>query len=278
MNISITLIKSLAVNSAKNDTFLAGQVLKAADQKNIALAYHEAAGDDLYHIRMLERGFYTQAEKLKTWFEEYVTGTGNIADNPLVDTDEEYDTVRIMLQVSERFNLGFTKTLARLSQKYVEDRMIHLWWAPIDERKSAYYAKLAEEDLEGIRKCFAKTEPAPPQYCFPDTITLQFPLLTNSAMSSPATGIVPAETLLSNPYIIAVGEETEITYTISSASGKKPIDDIIVRADNGCCMPCLDNTGRWQVRGVNTGMTIITLFSRHDDRVFCAFALRVVPQ
>ena len=86
---------------------------------------------------------------------------------------------------------------------------------------------------------------------------------------------MPADTLMSYPYIIAAGEETEITYVLSNASGKKPVDDIIVRADDGCCMPCLDEYGRWQVRGIKPGMSVITLQSRHDDRVFARFALRV---
>lgn len=276
--IQITLLKGLAVNTAKNETFQTGVIDKAADQKNVPLAFHESAGDDQYHERMLARGFFTQCEMLKTWFAEYLTGSGNIAEDPLVSSEENEESVVITLRVSDRFNLGYVKTLARLGQKYVEDRMVHLWWATSDEKKSAYYAKLAEEDLAGITQCFNKTAPSAPSYNFPDTITLTFPILDRRASAGlPEGGIVPADTLLSFPYIIAAGEETEITYTLSCKSGKKPVDDIIVRADDGCCMPCLDELGRWQVRGVKPGISIVTLYSRHDDRVFARFALRVTP-
>lgn len=276
--IQITLLKGLAVNTAKNETFQTGVIDKAADQKNVPLAFHESAGDDQYHERMLARGFFTQCEMLKTWFAEYLTGSGNTAEDPLVSSEENEESVVITLRVSDRFNLGYVKTLARLGQKYVEDRMVHLWWATSDEKKSAYYAKLAEEDLAGITQCFNKTAPSAPSYNFPDTITLTFPILDRRATAGlPEGSIVPADTLLSFPYIIAAGEETEITYTLSCKSGKKPVDDIIVRADDGCCMPCLDELGRWQVRGVKPGISIVTLYSRHDDRVFARFALRVTP-
>lgn len=272
--IKITLLKTLAVNSAKNETFKTGVIDKAADQKNITVAYHESAGDDQYDERMLARGFFTQCEMLKTWFSEYLTGSGNIADDALVSSEESDDSVEISLKVSDRFNLGYVKTLARLGQKYVEDRMVHLWWATSDEKKAAFYAKLAEEDLAGITQCFNKTAPKSPEYSFAEEIELRFPMIEDGGISKPDHE-VPADTLMSFPYIIAAGEETEITYVLSNASGKKPVDDIIVRADDGCCMPCLDEYGRWQVRGIKPGMSVITLQSRHDDRVFERFALRV---
>ncbi len=276
--IKITLLKALAVNSAKNETFKTGVIDKAADQKNVTVAYHESAGDDQYDESMLARGFFTQCEMLKTWFSEYLVGGGLPTDDPLVSSEESNDSVEITLRVSDRFNKGYVKTLARLSQKYVEDRMIHLWWATSDDKKAAFYAKLAEEDLAGITQCFNKTAPSAPSYNFPDTITLTFPVIDRRATvpaGSPAGYVVPVDTLMSYPYIIAVGDVTEITYVLSCTSGNKPVDDIIVRADDGCCMPCLDEQGRWQVLGTKPGMSVITLFSRHDDRVFARFALRV---
>ena len=276
--IKITLLKALAVNSAKNETFKTGVIDKAADQKNVTVAYHESAGDDQYDERMLARGFFTQCEMLKTWFSEYLVGGGLPTDDPLVSSEESNDSVEITLRVSDRFNKGYVKTLARLSQKYVEDRMIHLWWATSDDKKATFYAKLAEEDLAGITQCFNKTAPSAPSYNFPDTITLTFPVIDRRATvpaGSPAGYVVPVDTLMSYPYIIAVGDVTEITYVLSCTSGNKPVDDIIVRADDGCCMPCLDEQGRWQVLGTKPGMSVITLFSRHDDRVFARFALRV---
>lgn len=268
--VKITLIRSLAVNSAKNETFLKGMLDKAASDKAITVAYHEQAGDEEYHERMLARAFYTSVEKLKTWFADYLTGSGSVADNPLVD-NEETETKEIILTVSDRFNDSYVKTLARLAQKYVEDRMVHLWWSSIDEKKSAFYAQLAEEGLEGIRRCFSKTAPTAPTYDFPTAITLRYPVVTASA---PGT-VVPAATLYESPILIAIGQNTEISYTISGEEGRMPIDDILVRCDNSCCSAYLNDNGMWCVGGTKKGIAIVTLFSRHNDQVRASFAVRV---
>lgn len=272
--IKIQLIPSLIINSVKNETYQSAQLTKADNDKLVSTAYHGTAGDEQYHEKMLERAMFSQVEKLKTWLSEYIAGTGSAADDPLQTIEEQNDNITILLKVSDRFVKGYVKTLARLGQKYVEDRMIHLWWAPIDEKRAEFYAKIAIEDLEGIRRCFNKTAPQAPEYNFPDNITIQFPVLEGGNPSVNGN-VVPADTLMSYPYIIAVGEETEISYTLSCRSGKMPKDDIIVRADDGCCMPCLDEGGQWQLRGIQPGMTIITLQSRHDDMVFARFAMRV---
>ena len=275
--IKITLIQSVIINSVKNETFQTGNVVKATDGKAITRAYHEQAGDEAYHERMLARAMFTQVEKLKTWFAEYLSGTGNVVEDPLIDSDEQGGSFNILLSVSDRFNLGYTKTLARLSQKYVEDRMIHLWWAASDRDKSAFYAQLAEDDLVGIMRCFNKTAPDAPEYQFADAITLKYPILPSNgtSLSGDGGGIVPETTLLQHPYLIGTGQESEITYALSRADGGKPIDDILTRADNECCTVCLDDRGRWCIRGRYRGVSVITLFSRHDDNVFARFAVRV---
>ena len=276
--IKIQIIHSLALNSAKNETYQKGVVDKAVNQKLITAAFHEQAGNEQYHETMLGRSMFSQIELLKTFFVDYLTGDGNIAEDATISGTEENGVTEIVLNVSDRFNDGYVKSIARLSQKFVEDRMVYLWWLSVSKEFAAIYANAAEEDKTALMACFNKTAPAAPAYNFPDTITLQFPIIDQRATvpaGSPAGYVVPADTLMSYPYIIAVGEDTEISYVLSNASGKKPIDDIIVRADDGCCMPCLDNLGQWQVRGIKPGISIITLQSRHDDTVFARFALRV---
>lgn len=271
--VKITLIRSLAVNSAKNETFLKGMLDKAVSDKAVTVAYHEQAGDEEYHERMLARAFYTSVEKLKTWFADYLTGSGSVADNPLVD-NEETETKEILLTVSDRFNDGYVKTLARLSQKYVEDRMVHLWWSPIDEKKSAFYAQQAEDGLEGIRRCFSKTAPQAPTYDFPTAIILHYPIPT-TAQPEAATQASSHTSLIQSPLILGIGHDTEISYTLTGEGGRRPIDDILVRCDNACCNAYLDERGRWCVGGTKTGIAIVTLFSRHNDQVNASFAVRV---
>lgn len=280
-NIKIQIIHSLAVNSAKNETYQKGVVDKAVDPKLIRAAFHEQAGNEAYHEAMLRRFLLTQIEKLKTYFSDYLTGGGSIAEDATIDSTEEDGVTEIVLNVSDRFNDGYVKTLARLSQKYVEDRMVHLWWVPVSKEFASLYAQVAEDDLEGIMNCFHKTAPAAPAYNFPTAIEIRYPIIperdnTPGYITPDNKDVIQPEMLFGNPWIIGRGEESEISYVLSGEADKKPIDDIIVRSDNPCCMACIGSDGRWCLRGRSTGISIVTLYSRHNDQVFAQFAVRIV--
>ena len=276
MVIKITLIQSLITNSVKNETFLRGNVTKATNPQLTETAFHTQAGDEQYHEDILARAMFTQAERLKTWFSEYLTEHGNTADDPLISSEERDGTIDILLRVSDRFNVGYTKTIARLSQKYVEDRMLHLWYAAtdIDEKKAAVYLQLAEDDLAGIKSCFKKVPPKRPTYNFPVAINLRFPVI---GRTDQPTGTVFPLQLFNDPHVMAKGSDTEITYTLTGENGNMPIDDIILRADNECCTPFINPDGRWAVHANHVGMAVITLFSRHNDQVNTWFPIQVTP-
>lgn len=281
--IKIQILHELAKNSAKNETFQKGVVDKAVDPKLITAAFHEQAGNEAYHETMLGRYMFTQIELLKTFFVDYLTGGGNIAEDATISATEENGVSEILLSVSDRFNNGFVKTIARLSQKYVEDRMVYLWWNVVSKDFGAIYAAAAEEDLAGIRACFAKTAPKAPEYRFPTAIEIRYPIIperngvpgfiTPSGVGD--NSVIPVETLFANPWLISRGSESEISYVLTGENDKKPVDDIIVRADNPCCTPFIDAEGHWCLRGDSVGYSIITLFSRHNDQVFAKFAVRV---
>ena len=235
--IKLTLVKSLILNSVKNETFLRGQVIKAADQKLITEAYHEQAGDEAYQEAILNRGFYTNLEELKTHLSDYLTSSGqSSADN--IYTDEEDGNVIISLLVSDRFNNGYTTSLARLSAKYIEEAMLMDWWKPINEKQSALYSQFVERDLQAIKRCFNKTAPVAPTA--PYTTVLDAP---GSAID------------------IGIGEEYTVTYSISDGA----IDDIEVRIED----PILIEAGRcpegFTIKGKQLGHTWIQLYSRHNE-------------
>ena len=278
MEIKITLIQSLIINSVKNETYHRGQLMKAADEKSSAVAYHDQAGDESHHEAMLLRSMFSQVERLKTWFSDYLAGTGYLANDPLIDSEEQGDIINISLEVSDRFNTGYVKTLARLSQKYVEDRMIHLWWSSSDDKLSAMYAKIAEDDLAGIRRCFNKKSPKAPAYNYPTAINLSYPIIPDRdgipGWINGNSAVTPLM-LFSNPWYIGQGENSDISYTVTGDAEGAVLDDVVVRADDPCCVPVI-NDGHWGLHGCHKGITIVTLFSRHDDTVFAKFCVRVV--
>jgi hypothetical protein len=114
--ITLTLVKSVILANVKNETFLRGQVIKAADQKLITEAYHEQAGDEAYQEAILSRGFYTNLEELKTHSSDYLTSAGQSSgDN--INSEESGDNIVLTLIVSDRFNSGYVDSIAKLSAK-----------------------------------------------------------------------------------------------------------------------------------------------------------------
>ena len=280
--IKIQILHERAMNSAKNETYQKGVVDKAVKPELVTAAFHEQAGNEQYHEAMLGRYMFSQIEKLKTFFVDYLTGGGNVAEDATIDSSEANGVSEILLNVSDRFNNGYTKTIARLSQKYVEDRMVYLWWNSVSKEFAAIYATAAEDDLTGIQACFTKTAPTAPVYQFPTAINIRYPIIpernSNPGFLTPqSTNIAQPEILFSNPWVISRGCECRISYTLSGENNKKPIDDIVVRADKPCCTPFIDSDGGWCVRGNSDGYSIITLFSRHNDKVFAKFAIHVTP-
>lgn len=280
--IKIQILHELAMNSAKNETYQKGVVDKAVDPKLITAAFHEQAGNEQYHEAMLGRYLFSQIEVLKTFFVDYLTGDGNIAEDATIDSTEANGVTEIILKVSDRFNNGYVKTLARLSQKFVEDRMIYLWWHSVSKEFAAIYGGAAEEDKTSIRDCFQKTAPATPVYKFPTAIEIRYPVIPER---NNVPGYITPDNkdtmepyfLYANPLIIGRGQESEISYTLTGEGDKKPVDDIVVRADDAyCCNPFINDHGQWCIKGATPGYTIVTLFSRHDDTVFAQFAVRVV--
>lgn len=280
--IKIQIIHSLAMNSAKNETFQKGVVDKAVDPKLITAAFHEQAGNEHYHETMLGRSMFSQIELLKTYFVDYLTGDGNIAEDATIDSTELDGATDILLKVSDRFNDGYVKTLARLSQKFVEDRMVYLWWLSVSKEFAAIYGNAAEEDIAGIMKCFAKTAPEAPAYNWPVAIEIRYPVIPERegvpGYYTPDNAAVIADPvqLYGNPWIITHGEDAEISYVLTGKDPEtRPVDDIIVRCDSACCRPFINGHGRWSLHGVRNGFALVTLFSRHNDKVFNSFAVRV---
>jgi hypothetical protein len=64
ITILLQLSKSAILANVKGETFLSGEIDKSVDQKAIALAYHEQAGNDAYQERLLSRGIETNLEDL----------------------------------------------------------------------------------------------------------------------------------------------------------------------------------------------------------------------
>jgi hypothetical protein len=280
MNIKITLVKSLILESVKNETYHSGMVTKAADGGAVSLAFHEQAGDENYHQRILERALATAYSDLTTLLAEYVTNVGDAVGDNTIEATEKNGAIDLVLQVSERFNKGLVPSLAKLCSRYIEESMLVDWWKPVNTDKATYYVNFLQKDVESIRRCFSKTAPDVPTYKYPTAIVLRYPIITEKdGVAGTVTPDMPAVdpvTLYGNPFVMGRGDTSDISYILMGENDAMPIDDIVVRADNTCCVPELNKEGNWCLKGVSIGYTLVTLFSRHNDKVYNKFAVRIV--
>lgn len=238
--ITLTLSKPLIIESVKNETFHKGKIDKSIDPKAAAMAYNEQAGNEAYQERMILRGLYTALEELKTHLSDYISTTGfSTADNSIESTDSG-DNILLKLKVSDRFNKGYTQSLARLSSKYIEESILMDWWKPVNEKQSALYAQFVERNLASIKRCFNKTAPAIPTV--PYTTYLR---TTGSAIE------------------LEIGEEATVTYEISDGA----IDDIEVHIEDRRLIDAGRSEDGFTIIAKQRGHTYIQLYSRHNEEL-----------
>ena len=174
MIIKFQILKSLVIETVKSTTFMKGKIDESAgDAATQKVSYHETAGDDETHERMLTLDFDTALEKLKTLFVDYLVPTAQtVGDNVIYYQEGKDDIVTFTLQVSRRFNGTLTDTLARISAKYVTDYMLYQWWLKTGNMKQAepYVSFLSIDETE-IRRCFVLCRPTVPTVPYTQSLT-----------------------------------------------------------------------------------------------------------
>ena len=288
MEIKLLLSKEEILQKVKAKTKLRGYADMATKENVDAVRYahNEEAGDDPDSQFLLLSSLRTGLGRFKSVVVEYVVaydGDTVTADNIHDNLDNNtVDVFNITMEVSERFNTSFTQPLADHAAEYIELQMLYDWYLPIAPELAKNFATAAAATQIEINRCFIKTRPKVPSYKYPSEIIMKYPIIpdrdgfpgyitpTNQATMQP-------ELLFNNPWIIGIGQESEISYTlVSDTEGFKPLDDIVVRADNGNICKVGINKGRWCCKACSVGYTTVTLYSRHDDTVFAQFAVRVV--
>lgn len=248
--IRLNIIKSTIIDTIKSETFIKGLVDKATDDRASMIAYQEAAGDDAFHERKLERIINQSAERLSTLLGDWLSNevSNKSGDNSvIIDTS---DAARIVfdLKVTDRFNESYTTTLARLSSQYIENQSLVLWWTPINDKQAALYDSLLKSTIDDIQRCFNKVAPKAPVYPFTKHLSVD---------KSEIEIVVPKDTHY--PF-----NDDEITAEIRYTIDENAIDDINYETSSN--LPIL--RGRSQVLHVYprfTGTYYVDLYSCHME-------------
>lgn len=251
MIIKFQIIKSVVIEAVKSTTYLKAKVDSAADENAVKVGFNEAAGDDEVHENMLTHDFQTALEMVKTLLAEYLVPTAqSVGDNIIYYNDKDDDIVEFVLNASRRCNGTLTDTLARLVAKYVEDYMIFQWWTKTTNLKQAeiYQASLAVDE-KSIRRCFVLSGPTLPTIPYTQHLTAKVD-------GSEEDGAVT---------IALENKEETISYSIDNGA----IDDIEARSDDPSVLDIHRSPEPYtfSLNPVNTGVAIVTLFSRHSDKL-----------
>ncbi len=156
--LTITISKAAVLEAVKGDTYITSSVDRGADSvKNAGIAYNEAAGDDQYHAKKLDRLIKGAVSKFAAELAEFVdTASGTItATVPSGDTGN----ITIVMTVTSRYNSGLSNPLSGIALEYIVNMAIYGWWISIKPDFAKTFAALATDALIYVRKCFAKTAP-----------------------------------------------------------------------------------------------------------------------
>lgn len=289
MEIKLVLSKNEILQKVKAKTKLKGYADMAVVKEgtdSVRYAHNEEAGDDPDSQFLLLSSLRTGLGRFKSVVAEYIVAyddatvaADNIHDN-LDNTTE--DVFTIFMKVSNRFNQAYTQPLADHASEYIVMQMLYDWFLPFAPEIAKNFAAAAAAVQVEIMRCFVKTRPKVPVYKFPTEIIMKYPIIPDrdgypGYITPDNEDTMQPEMLFANPWILGIGQESEISYTlVSDQEGFKPLDDIVVRADNDLVCSVGINKGRWCCKPCSVGYTVITLYSRHDDTVFAQFAVRVV--
>lgn len=161
-NLKLTLKKDIIFAAVKTDTYQTGQDDKAENPvANAARAYNEQAGDEKFHEQKLTRLLRSALAKFCANMAEYVdTEAGTMQYTIPTDSDADKVTITIEITVSARYNQGLAQPLSSFAEEFIINMMDCDWWKPIKPELAKDYFTYANDTLNYIKLCLAKTAPA----------------------------------------------------------------------------------------------------------------------
>ena len=256
MEIKLLLSKEEILQKVKAMTKRKGLADMASNTAGdpVRYAHNEEAGGDPDSDFLLLSSLRTALGRFKSAVVEYVIANEDetvTADNIHDNLDNTtVDVFTITMQVSERFNKAFTQPLTDHASNYIENQMLYDWYLPFVPEVAKNFAAAAVAVQIEIARCFVKTRPKVPAYKYPSQIIIRYPIIPDrdgypGYITPDNKDTVQPEMLFANPWIVGIGQESEISYTlVSEAEDFKPLDDIVVRADSHICGVGLKG-GKW---------------------------------
>lgn len=164
--ITLNLQKDLIMEAVKAETYDTGRITKSADPvKNAPAVLSEQAGGEQHQERQMLRTLKQAVATFEAQMAEFLdAGTGTINDT-LSDSQSQFT---ITLVVNDRYNNGLAKPMSSLCEDYLINKMLFMWWNSRDQKFAAQFVINAQDSLEHVRLCLAKTAPSASQSSYTD--------------------------------------------------------------------------------------------------------------
>lgn len=261
MEIRLRIYKSEIMKAAKDETYLSGRSVLAADGSNTEVVYNMQAGDDSVHESKLLRSLRVGLDSLKSQLTNFVKNDGERTGDNISDTMvADHDYFDIVLNVSERFNKGYVSSLASMSSAYIIDYTIATWWTAVNPSLAANYYNSAGAVLGNIRRCFIKVSPISPAYKYPRGIE-------NGAYYE-------------NGEELVIGRPYPAPYSVygENEDDTDVVDDVLIESSNPAYIKVDGTVGNYTItRLAPYGLSTIRLYSKHDPSVEGGWAIENWP-
>ena len=156
--ITLSLQKDLIFEAVKAETYDTGRINKAADPiKNAPVAMIDQAGGEQHQERQMLRSLKQAVGKFEAQMAEFLdAGAGTINDT----LSGNQSAFNITMVVSDRYNNGLAKPMSSLCEDYLINQMLFSWWNSRDQKFANQFIVNAQDSIEHVRLCLAKSAPA----------------------------------------------------------------------------------------------------------------------
>lgn len=150
----ITLNTTTIKQAVKDDTYITSLIDKSADLvKNAPLAYNEAAGDEAYHNRKLDRTLLAAVKRFEAAVIDFAS-----ADNFSISDSTSGGNIIIHIDDNSRMP-DIDDVITTLTEEYVINMMLYIWWQTIKPTLAKDYHDLAVETFAHVRLLLIKKAP-----------------------------------------------------------------------------------------------------------------------
>lgn len=155
--ITLNLEKDLIFEAVKAETYDTGRITKSNDPvKNAPTVLSEQAGGEQHQERQMLRSLKQAVGKFEAQMVEFLDAGNGTINNTLSSSTSPFT---ITMVVSDRYNNGLANPMSSLCEDYLVNSMLYTWWNSRDQNFSKQFIINAQDSIDHIRLCLAKSAP-----------------------------------------------------------------------------------------------------------------------